>query len=176
MHHLFEGILPHLARRNKDFPRGRKTTEHENFLLTFFQSNATIGKLTACASGGIGRLAGFRCQCSQGRAGSTPASRTSSSQASYRLRRAILFHIWLIARSFCCSSRSAAIRFAGFAAEWRGRRKIVFLSHRYMSEQAVMLAPAFFVFCTRKTTRRASGFPAAKQPPRRARRLSGRLT
>ena len=29
-----------------------------------------------CASGGIGRLAGFRCQCSQGRAGSTPASRT----------------------------------------------------------------------------------------------------
>ena len=31
-----------------------------------------------CASGGIGRLAGFRCQCSQGRAGSTPASRTSS--------------------------------------------------------------------------------------------------
>ena len=31
---------------------------------------------TICASGGIGRLAGFRCQCSQGRAGSTPASRT----------------------------------------------------------------------------------------------------
>ncbi len=29
------------------------------------------------ASGGIGRLAGFRCQCSQGRAGSTPASRTT---------------------------------------------------------------------------------------------------
>lgn len=28
------------------------------------------------ASGGIGRLAGFRCQCSQGRAGSSPASRT----------------------------------------------------------------------------------------------------
>ena len=47
---------------------------------------------TTCASGGIGRLAGFRCQCSQGRAGSTPASRTSSSQASYRLRRAFSFH------------------------------------------------------------------------------------
>ena len=31
-----------------------------------------------CASGGIGRLAGFRCQCSQGRAGSTPASRTKT--------------------------------------------------------------------------------------------------
>ena len=31
---------------------------------------------TPRASGGIGRLAGFRCQCSQGRAGSTPASRT----------------------------------------------------------------------------------------------------
>ena len=29
-----------------------------------------------CTSGGIGRLAGFRCQCSQGRAGSTPASCT----------------------------------------------------------------------------------------------------
>ena len=47
---------------------------------------------TTCASGGIGRLAGFRCQCSQGRAGSTPASRTSSSQATYRLRRAFSFH------------------------------------------------------------------------------------
>ena len=34
------------------------------------------------ASGGIGRLAGFRCQCSQGRAGSTPASRTTSEQSS----------------------------------------------------------------------------------------------
>jgi hypothetical protein len=30
-----------------------------------------------CASGGTGRLAGFRCQCSQGRAGSNPASRTN---------------------------------------------------------------------------------------------------
>ena len=30
-----------------------------------------------CTSGGIGRLAGFRCQCSQGRAGSTPASCTT---------------------------------------------------------------------------------------------------
>ena len=49
-------------------------------------------KFARCASGGIGRLAGFRCQCSQGRAGSTPASRTSSSQALYRLRRAFSFH------------------------------------------------------------------------------------
>ena len=37
-----------------------------------------VERQTICASGGIGRLAGFRCQCSQGRAGSTPASRTSS--------------------------------------------------------------------------------------------------
>src|SRR5690625_7368978 len=29
------------------------------------------------ASGGIGRRAGFRCQCPQGRGGSTPPSRTS---------------------------------------------------------------------------------------------------
>ena len=39
---------------------------------------------TTCASGGIGRLAGFRCQCSQGRAGSTPASRTRQAPASKR--------------------------------------------------------------------------------------------
>ena len=44
-------------------------------------------KFARCASGGIGRLAGFRCQCSQGRAGSTPASRTTSEQTSYRLLR-----------------------------------------------------------------------------------------
>src|SRR5690625_413544 len=31
-----------------------------------------------CASGGIGRRAGFRCQCPQGRGGSTPPSRTFS--------------------------------------------------------------------------------------------------
>ena len=38
-------------------------------------------KFARCASGGIGRLAGFRCQCSQGRAGSTPASGTTSEQS-----------------------------------------------------------------------------------------------
>ena len=38
---------------------------------------------TRCASGGIGRLAGFRCQCSQGRAGSTPASRTKKKDTTY---------------------------------------------------------------------------------------------
>ena len=43
-----------------------------------------------CASGGIGRLAGFRCQCSQGRAGSTPASRTTSPRTLYRSRRLFL--------------------------------------------------------------------------------------
>ena len=51
-------------------------------LLTRYDPCANIGLAlrktahTACASGGIGRLAGFRCRCSQGRAGSTPASRT----------------------------------------------------------------------------------------------------
>ena len=39
-------------------------------------SHTAKRKRIRCASGGIGRLAGFRCQCSQGRAGSTPASRT----------------------------------------------------------------------------------------------------
>ena len=39
---------------------------------------------TPRASGGIGRLAGFRCQCSQGRAGSTPASRTKKKSTALR--------------------------------------------------------------------------------------------
>ena len=41
-----------------------------------------------CTSGGIGRLAGFRCQCSQGRAGSTPASCTTRKT---RFKRVFLF-------------------------------------------------------------------------------------
>ena len=47
------------------------------------------------ASGGIGRLAGFRCQCSQGRAGSTPASRTNKKD----IRKDVLFV--LSAEPFC---------------------------------------------------------------------------
>lgn len=43
-----------------------------------------VERQTIRASGGIGRLAGFRCQCSQGRAGSTPASRTRQAPASKR--------------------------------------------------------------------------------------------
>ena len=56
------------------------------FTLTFLKPCGTIhpvprnGTSTACASGGIGRLAGFRCRCSQGRAGSTPASRTTKTR------------------------------------------------------------------------------------------------
>ena len=44
-----------------------------------------------------------------------PLSAPCSSQATYRLRRAILFHKRLILRSFCCSSLPTAIRCAGFA-------------------------------------------------------------
>ena len=52
-------------------------------------------KFARCASGGIGRLAGFRCQCSQGRAGSTPASRTNKKD----IRKDVLFV--LSAEPFC---------------------------------------------------------------------------
>ena len=60
MQHLFGRILPYSVRGNKAFPGGRKMTEQEIFLLTILSVNAIIGKLTACASGGIGRLARFR--------------------------------------------------------------------------------------------------------------------
>jgi len=42
-----------------------------------------------------------------------PHARTSSSQATDRLRRAILFYKWLISRSFCCSSLSTRKQFIG---------------------------------------------------------------
>ena len=50
-----------------------------------------LGKLSsserdARASGGIGRRAGFRCQCSQGRGGSSPPSRTEGPESRHRLR------------------------------------------------------------------------------------------
>ena len=53
--------------------------------LTTPGANAIITKRSKCASGGIGRLAGFRCQCSQGRAGSTPASRTKTKEPVFGL-------------------------------------------------------------------------------------------
>ena len=40
-------------------------------------SSGWVLRNPACASGGIGRRAGFRCQCSQGRGGSSPPSRTA---------------------------------------------------------------------------------------------------
>ena len=48
-------------------------------MVWYHQSRAEqqVSNFHTSASGGIGRLAGFRCQCSQGRAGSTPASRTT---------------------------------------------------------------------------------------------------
>ena len=48
-----------------------------------------------------------------------PHARTSSSQATYRLRRAILFHKWLISRSFCFSSLSVRKLFIGLRTEFR---------------------------------------------------------
>ena len=57
--------------------------------------NRRVQQNTVRASGGIGRLAGFRCQCSQGRAGSTPASRTKPG-TSKRMSRVF---VWL---SFYC--------------------------------------------------------------------------
>ena len=53
------------------------------------------------------------------RGGSNPSISASSSQASYRLRRAILFHKWLISRSFCCSSLSVRKLFIGLRTEFR---------------------------------------------------------
>lgn len=56
--------------------KGEKTLD-EPGRTWYYNTCADQGDHTKCASGGIGRLAGFRCQCSQGRAGSTPASRTN---------------------------------------------------------------------------------------------------
>ena len=54
--------------------KNKKSVDTWRFLW-YYKSRAKDSAV--CASGGIGRLAGFRCQCSQGRAGSTPASRTT---------------------------------------------------------------------------------------------------
>ena len=54
----------------KGAKKGLTTGAHRGIICLALSANPI------CASGGIGRLAGFRCQCSQGRAGSTPASRT----------------------------------------------------------------------------------------------------
>ena len=92
------------------------------------------------------------------REGSSPSSRTSSSQASYRLRRFFYTsHQKLIVRSFCCSSLSAAIRCAGFATEERGRYRIVLLSHWYTSEQAAYCL--LRLFQARARPFRCSSFP-----------------
>lgn len=55
-----------------------EASEYANICLALRET----ARNSTSASGGIGRLAGFRCQCSQGRAGSTPASRTTSEQSS----------------------------------------------------------------------------------------------
>ena len=54
-----------------------EASEYANICLALRET----ARNSTSASGGIGRLAGFRCQCSQGRAGSTPASRTTSEQS-----------------------------------------------------------------------------------------------
>ena len=94
--------------------------------MSYGNISLALRKSAVRASGGIGRLAGFRCQCSQGRAGSTPASRTSSSQAAYRLRRVFYAsHQKLIAHSFRCSSLPNRIRLRWIPI--RGRRSAAFL-------------------------------------------------
>ena len=68
---VFSSSLP-----NKSVDNGKKLW----YYLSHVERNASTPTKYGCASGGIGRLAGFRCQCSQGRAGSTPASRTKKEE------------------------------------------------------------------------------------------------
>ena len=68
-----------------------------------------------------------------------------SLQASYRLRRAILFHTWLIARSFCCSSLPTAIRFAGFAVGFEPETKRKYLNESHLTRgRKARFATTFF--------------------------------
>ena len=70
--HLLSADVFSFSLPNKSVDNGKKLW----YYLSHVERNASTPTKYGCASGGIGRLAGFRCQCSQGRAGSTPASRT----------------------------------------------------------------------------------------------------
>lgn len=94
---------------SKIFAKKRLTTAlRYGIIILVLKSSTTIYQ---CASGGIGRLAGFRCQCSQGRAGSTPASRTNLNGPTQSERIAVSCSDWV--GPFCACS-SCAPRTAGF--------------------------------------------------------------
>ena len=80
---------------------------------------SNVKRQTTCASGGIGRLAGFRCQCSQGRAGSTPASRTTPEQSSLCsgfFMPAAKTHVVRHLSRFCgfCKNGTSPLTFKGY--------------------------------------------------------------
>ena len=142
--------------------------------LWYYLSCAETARQTICASGGIGRLAGFRCQCSQGRAGSTPASRTSSSQATYRLRRVFSFyckaHRALILLRLASKSQPLALGcdLVQGADLWLVR----LFRQRNTRRSKVRFAPTFFYARLKKDTRKAclfsffKGACAVKTPDR----------
>ena len=77
---LIPVFYPHLSSSPNIFFRFfQKRCWHFSSCVVIYCLSLNERRHTACASGGIGRLAGFRCRCSQGRAGSTPASRTTRS-------------------------------------------------------------------------------------------------
>ena len=112
--------------------------------------------------------------CAARRVGSTPTTRTSSSQATYRLRRVFHFIAKLIARSFCYSSlpnrtrcRWAPIWVRRFAADLSRYGEISSLTVPSTSEQSPLCSDAFL--CLRQKRRHppapllllCSSFPTA---------------
>ena len=79
-------------------PRSAPAPRRAHFPLEMEQP-MRYNPFCTCRCGGIGRRPGLKIPCPQGRAGSTPATGTMSSQAAYRLRRLFCFASRVISRS-----------------------------------------------------------------------------
>ena len=100
-----------------------------------------------CRCDGIGRRDGLKIRWWRHRVGSSPTTGTSSSQASYRLRRAFYApHQKLIVRSLCCSSLPNRTRCAGLRFGFGGKLHVLasILLRYYTSEQALYRLLRFF--------------------------------
>ena len=124
-----------------------------------------------CRYDGIGRRDGLKIRWWQHRVGSSPTTGTSSSQASYRLRRVFHFIAKLIARLFCCSSlpnrtrcRWAPVwgrRFAAVLSILRSKVRFALASFYAQGKKDIIRPLPYFPF---PTATRCAGPAVGRQP------------
>ncbi len=85
--------LEHIRKRGPGVPREIRPVPSENLGSPLARREILLYNITyTCRCDGIGRRSGLKIHRWRQRTGSSPVTGTSSSQASYRLRRAFSFH------------------------------------------------------------------------------------